>query len=100
MLILQLKLFSNNAEKITTLKIKQLPTTTLNVRGVLYKLHAAIFHHGPSIIGGHYTAMVREDKKWIQLDDERSATGTWPRNSKDAYVLFYVKVVSRLLLFL
>jgi len=50
---------------------KTTPSHKLNMIGVLYKVHDVVFHRGPSIIGGHYMAMVRLNKKWMQLDDEQ-----------------------------
>ncbi len=69
--ILQVNPFSNNQQKITPFKVKQLPHSILKVKNISYKLYAAVFHHGSSITGGHYTAMVREGNKWLQLNMTR-----------------------------
>ncbi|KAK5628591.1 hypothetical protein RRF57_004306 [Xylaria bambusicola] len=38
---------------------------------IKYKLTAAVYHHGKSASGGHYTVDLRrqDDREWIRLDD-------------------------------
>jgi len=57
--------------------MKQPPNSNWNVNNIPYKLHSVVFHHGASIIGGHYTAMVREENKWLHLNDEHTDQVTW-----------------------
>ncbi len=91
---LQFDLFTRDEHKIDSIKIKQLPSSILKIYDISYKLQVVILHHGPGIRGNHFTAMVREDTKWLLLDNEKEIQTKWPRNNKDVYVLFYCKVVS------
>ena len=38
---------------------------------VTYDLDAVVVHHGATVHSGHYTAIVREDKKWLLCDDNQ-----------------------------
>ena len=43
------------------------------VRNLEFPLHSVVVHHGESIHGGHYTAVVRSDDKeqWLLFDDDK-----------------------------
>lgn len=70
--------------------INGVPNTTLKFGNQSYKIEAAVFHHGEGVTKGHYTAMRRNKNKWILMDDRRVTEGnTWPRSSRNAYLLFY-----------
>ncbi|GAA5886995.1 hypothetical protein JCM5296_005218 [Sporobolomyces johnsonii] len=57
-----------------------------------YELHALCNHFGDDAGDGHYTAIVRNDDYWVELDDERM-TPLSPaevlRSASSAYLLFY-----------
>ncbi|GAA5925174.1 hypothetical protein JCM1841_004673, partial [Sporobolomyces salmonicolor] len=57
-----------------------------------YELHALRNHYGDAAGDGHYTAIVRNDDDWVELDDERM-TPLSPaevlRSASSAYLLFY-----------
>jgi len=55
-----------------------------------YELFAIVYHHGPTAVGGHYTADVRRDDGWLRMDDckiEKRAK----RTEGVPYLLFYVR---------
>ncbi|KAK9362435.1 hypothetical protein V1504DRAFT_431785 [Lipomyces starkeyi] len=61
-----------------------------------YNLYGVVNHYG-SVRGGHYTAFVHKNNKgWLIFDDSRVAICPPERVvSKDAYVLFYERDLSR-----
>lgn len=56
-----------------------------------YEFNAAIFHNGEDLNSGHYIAMVKRNGTLIQVNDDIISYGKWPRNSRDLYMLFYVR---------
>ena len=61
--------------------MKQPPNSNWNVNNIPYKLHSVVFHHGTSIIGGHHAqAMVREESKRLQHNDEDTDQLKWTCN--------------------
>lgn len=60
-----------------------------------YRLVGMVDHHGPSMHGGHYTALVRIGSQWFRGDDSSfspvSLSPTTLRSS-EAYVLIYERI--------
>lgn len=67
-----------------------------NNEPVIYELFAIIYHHGHSVISGHYTVDIKQkDDSWIKYDDKKTiytqelSTDHRALSSKNAYLLFY-----------
>lgn len=83
----------NEAGNRNNININGVPNTTIKFGNQRYKIEAAVFHRGEGVTSGHYTAMRRNQNKWILMNDTQVTEGKiWPRSSKDAYLLFYKKV--------
>lgn len=78
--------------KNTKFRSPALQTTTITVGGHRYRLHGALFHHGPNFETGHCDALVVSGRKFISADDCNVAVGRWPKGSVDAQLLFYRRV--------
>ncbi|KAF8987447.1 cysteine proteinase [Hymenopellis radicata] len=69
-------------------------------RPTKYKLFGAVYHHGVSASGGHYTLDVLHRENWIRIDDElvsdvrrEDVFDAFERDeSRTAYLLFYRRV--------
>ncbi|KAF8896824.1 hypothetical protein CPB85DRAFT_1418719 [Mucidula mucida] len=69
-------------------------------RPIKYKLFGAVYHHGVSASGGHYTLDVLHRENWIRIDDElvsdvrrEDVFDAFERDeSRTAYLLFYRRV--------
>lgn len=77
--------------KICNLSISNVPQTELQFGNKKYVLSSAIFHHGENSQSGHYTAILRKDGKFYCANDGTISKVSWPRNSKDLYMLFYTE---------
>lgn len=82
----------NNQIRKKIVSLKNVPKDVISVSGSQYKVTAAIFHHGPHMQNGHYTAMLRKSRIWIKADDEIVLQSVWPRYAKDAYVFICSKI--------
>ena len=53
-----------------------------------WKTNALVRHHGNTLQGGHYTAMLRnEDNTWIEFDDNKEpAQKQFPRQLKGSLI--------------
>ncbi|RYX87045.1 hypothetical protein EON73_02200 [bacterium] len=56
-----------------------------------YVLSGATFHHGNNFHMGHYTSIVRKNNEFYRTNDGTVTKESWPRNSKDLYLLFYIE---------
>ena len=66
--------------------------TKLKIHHQEYMLYDAIFQNGDSK-QGHYVAYIRKHKAWILADDTSISKHSWPRLSKNVYLLLYKKIV-------
>ena len=89
-LILQLEIFANteNDFKIQNLKINQVPTSKVNIRNKQFNVSSAIFLQGNQIITGCYHNMLRCGKQWIKVCNTYVQKSSWPKLSKDIYIIF------------
>lgn len=78
-------------QKNTNLLLSKIPQSKITFCDKNYTLSGAVFHHGKTASGGHYTAVIRKLKYWFKADDTRISKCSWPRNSKDIYILFFEK---------
>jgi ubiquitin C-terminal hydrolase len=90
-LIFSLQLTNSNIQKNTNLLLSGVPQSKITFCDKNYTLSGAIFHHGETVSKGHYTAVVRKNKHWFKADDNTISKCSWPRNSKDIYILFFEK---------
>ena len=60
-----------------------------------YTLFGAAYHHGASAQGGHYTASVKNGKRWLRVDDTRidwiRAEDATSPDAGPAYILLYLR---------
>ncbi|XP_065569068.1 ubiquitin carboxyl-terminal hydrolase 2-like [Artemia franciscana] len=95
-LIVTLKRFSKDFQQWTKRQtFVEYPKTGLRINGSTYKLVATVNHFG-TVNGGHYTASVYHPdlKVWHKYDDsEVSILREDDVISKEAYILFYSKLV-------
>ncbi|DAZ99608.1 TPA: hypothetical protein N0F65_001436 [Lagenidium giganteum] len=58
-----------------------------------YELFAVVSHHGKFVVGGHYTAVCRDNKdQWFHFDDEHvSSISEAAARKEEAYLLFYIR---------
>lgn len=91
-IICQIMIWDKKGNK-NVLNIAGVPNTILKFNNEHYKLQSAVFHEGIGAHKGHYKSMVRVENSWIMANDNRVfRIEKWPRNSKDAYLLFYKKI--------
>jgi ubiquitin carboxyl-terminal hydrolase 8 len=92
-LIISLKRFSSNSTKI------EITTTDLNLnkyiltKNIHYKLVAVALHYG-NLNSGHYSAIVKKDKYWFEIDDAsvKNVGEQLPEYChRHGYTFFYVK---------
>lgn len=91
-LIFHLQLATNVPnEKITNFKLSNVAQSTLKICEKEYVLSGAIFHHGTRLVdsSNHYTAIIRKNNMFIKANDSILSKCSWPRQSKDLFVLFY-----------
>lgn len=95
-LIIQIELFENNGESVNkinkTCGIKGLSSGTYQIQGKTFKVVNAILHHGQTMEEGHYTSFVKFGHSWIEANDSIIAKKSWPRNSKNVYLLILEQV--------
>lgn len=94
-LIMQLSIFQiiQDLNVKINFDIKAIPTTTLGINNLNYKVKSAIFHQGESFNDGHYVTMLRGNgNSWILIDDLIIEKQRWPRNAKDAFVLLLEQI--------
>ena len=60
----------------------------LSIIEYYWKTNALVRHHGNTLKGGHYTAMLRnEDNNWINFDDNnRPSQEQFPRHLKGSFL--------------
>ncbi|KAL6254076.1 hypothetical protein P5V15_014694 [Pogonomyrmex californicus] len=78
--------------------LRGVPTTKiLIIAGQAYNVINAIFHHGTCIEKDHYTNMCREgtSNTWFEIDDAQVIKKQWPKGTKDTYILFLQKMVTK-----
>ena len=90
-IILQLELFEKNNNQINKkpfhYNIKNVSKETLKIENKNYTCISAILHHGSSIAAGHYTSLIRKDKKsWYEAKNLNISKKNWSRNSKNVYL--------------
>lgn len=90
-LIFQLNIVNDFYQKVNNLKLSGVPSTEIKINDKIYSFSGAVFHHGKSINSGHYTAIVRKNNQFYKINDNVVSICTWPRNSKEVYLLFYVQ---------
>ena len=65
-----------------------------NLFGKKYLLKSIMFHMGLGVGGGHYTAVAKEQEKWMFLNDSHVSCKDryihQAHKSKDSYLLFYI----------
>lgn len=83
--------------KYNNLKIKNVPQDTVSIGNKHYKVINGIFHHGNSISSGHYTNMLRDKNKWLQINDLQVEPSLWPSYAQDAYLLFLEEIDENLI---
>lgn len=88
-----LQLAIGNNQKINNFKISNIPKSTVKINNKTYDFSGAIFHHGQFLRANnnHITAIVRKEDILIRADDRSISKCTWPRSSKDMYIVFYVR---------
>uniref|UniRef100_A0A6P7FBK3 Ubiquitin carboxyl-terminal hydrolase 17-like protein D n=1 Tax=Diabrotica virgifera virgifera TaxID=50390 RepID=A0A6P7FBK3_DIAVI len=88
-LIFVLQLLDDNQMKNTNLKLQEI-RSDIEICNKNYVFSGAVFHHGPRLTEGHYTAIVKKGTQFYKADDVNlSVCKRWPNNSKDIYMLFY-----------
>lgn len=90
-IIFQLYIADNLYMKVINLALSNVPKTELKFGNKRYVLSGAVFHHGTSLHEGHYTAILRKNGKFYRANDGIISECSWPRNSKDLYLLFYIE---------
>ncbi|KYN13995.1 hypothetical protein ALC57_13825, partial [Trachymyrmex cornetzi] len=88
---LNLYTFVNGAsKKIINNQINAVPTSTVTIIKKKYKLISSIFHEGEGMNRGHYTCMLRADKKseWCYCNDLQVIKKKWLKGVQEAYMLF------------
>lgn len=69
-------------------KINQVPTKDVTICNKKFKVVSAIFHQGSDYNSGSYYNMLRQGKNWIKVCNTHVEKASWPRSSKDLYMLF------------
>lgn len=89
LLLIQLKRFEFNSwggsRKLTRLVTYP---ETLEMNNQSFELYGVVEHFG-GLFSGHYTARVKWDGKWYNLDDSYVSPVSGAVNSRNAYLLFY-----------
>jgi hypothetical protein len=88
-LVLQLKRYTNQAQKVTTeVEFGE----ELEVGGG-YRLTGLVAHTGATTKSGHYTAVCRARGGWYTFDDDQVSQfdGRFEKHYEDVYLLFYEK---------
>ena len=80
-------------KRITAYNIKEVPKTRLKIYGSTYKVSSCIFHHGLDIKKVNYSVMMRDEAcSRNSVDDQNVRKSPWPKNAKNAYILFWEEV--------
>ena len=90
-LIFSLSIANDFYIKTNSFELSSVQQTTISLGSKNYVLSGAVFHHGKGMREGHYTAVLRKNGKFYRANDETISKCSWPRLSKDAYLLFYVE---------
>ena len=93
-LIMKLDIFSltdKDITKVKNLKINEI-RAVLTIRNKKFKVVSAIFLHGDNISSETYDIMMRRGKNWINVDGQTVKKSSWPRSSKDIFILFLERV--------
>jgi len=95
--VIQLNLYTfvNGAsKKIINNRINAVPTSNITINKKKYKVISAIFHEGEEMNRGHYTCMLRADKKseWYYSNDMEIFKKKWPKGAQGAYILFLEQI--------
>lgn len=91
MLIFYLKLYNDSLQKTVNVKLSGVSQNDIEVGSVKYTLSGAVFHSGNTMNTGHYYSILRRNGRFIQANDEGITECRWPNNSKEIYMLIYVK---------
>ncbi|KYN14549.1 hypothetical protein ALC57_13246 [Trachymyrmex cornetzi] len=96
-LVIQLNLYNfvNGAsKKIIDNRINTVLTSTTTINKKKYKLMSAIFHKGEEMNRGHYTCMLRADKKseWYYCNDLQVIKKKWLKGAEEAYIMFLEQI--------
>ena len=75
------------------LKINEVPKAVVTIRNRKFRVVSAIFHNSNSILSGYYYNMLRQDKNWIKVENNNVKKSSWPRSSKDVYILFLERIL-------
>ena len=96
-LVIQLNLYTfvNGAsKKIINNRINAVPTSNITINKKRYKVISVIFHEGEEMNRGHYTCILRIDKKseWYCCNDMEVIKKKWPKGAQGAYILFLEQI--------
>lgn len=84
--VLSIDKFGSRTKK--NYKINQVPTKEVTICHKKFKVVSAIFHQGCDYNSGSYYSMLRQGKNWIKACNTHVQKSSWPRSSKDLYMLF------------
>ncbi|RYE13736.1 MAG: hypothetical protein EOP45_20745, partial [Sphingobacteriaceae bacterium] len=90
-LIFYLKLYNDSLQKTVNVKLSGVSQNDIEVGSVKYTLSGAVFHSGNTMNTGHYYSILRRNGRFIMANDEGITECRWPNNSKEIYMLIYVK---------
>ncbi len=95
-MIIAFKRFIGNRRLNFQVELEELIEFKSNEIIYKYDMTTAVFHHGSSPHGGHYTALTRgDDKKWYTVDDETAYQTLFPKLSSNIYLAsYYIKGVT------
>ncbi|XP_067205359.1 uncharacterized protein [Linepithema humile] len=96
-LVIQLNLYTfvnGVCKKIINNRINAVPTNNITIDKKKYKVISAIFHEGEEMNRGHYTCMLRAEKKseWYCSNDMKVIKKNWPKGAQGAYILFLEQI--------
>jgi len=89
--VFSLSLVDAANRKITNFNLTNASQSELRFENKRYILSSAIFHHGNALNEGQYTSVLRKDGTLFKANDTTISKCSWPRNSKDVNILFYVE---------
>lgn len=91
-IICALPVLNEKCEIKANLLLSNVPRSKIKIGSSKYELNSAAFLHGKKLQNGSYTALLRHENSWIAADNKNISLRTWPRNGKNAQILFYCKV--------
>ena len=96
-LVIQLNLYTfvnGVSKKIINNRINAVSTSNIMINKKRYKVISAIFHEGEEMNRGHYTCMLRADKKseWYCSNDMQVIKKKWPKGAQGAYIFFLQQI--------